>query len=208
MTVRPNIRVSNAFTEMDVPSLILFSRNVINALTGNSNYTTPNPPLATVTAAIDTLDQAQQASLDRGRQAMIARNAAKAELLVLMRQLAAYVQSHCQNDLEILVSSGFVATKTPSPLGPLPAPATPVVRQGPTSGTLGARTGKVNGAYAYNWRLALASDPETYLQTVQTTAARVTFEGLTPGQIYGVAVNALGSNGASDWTPSVRRMVV
>ncbi len=208
MNLTPNIRVSNAFTEVSIPTLIGFSRNVVNSLTGNASYAAPNPALAGVTAAIDKLDAAQQAALDGGRQALIARNAARAELLVAMRQLAAYVQSHCQNDLEILVSSGFLSTKTPAPIGPLPTPRVPILRQGPVTGTLSARTGKIDGAYAYNWRLALASAPTVYVQTAQTTAARHTFEGLTAGEIYIVQVDALGSVGESDWTAPTSRMVI
>src|SRR6476659_4695555 len=151
MITSPNIRVSIAFTQTSIPSLITFSRNVVGSMTNNANYTSPKPALADVTAAIDTLDAAYQAALDRGRQATIARNAAKAQLLVLMRQLAACVQSQCQNDLEILTSSGFLPTKTPAPIGPLAAPRAPGLRQGPIGGTLRAQTGKVNGAYAYNW---------------------------------------------------------
>lgn len=44
------------------------------------------------------------------------------ELLSLDRQLAAYVQGHCPNDLVNLLSSGFEAIKAPSPIGQLPPP--------------------------------------------------------------------------------------
>lgn len=208
MNTTPSIRVSNAFVESNIATLVAFSRNVITLMTNNPNFAMPNPALADVTTSIDTLDVANQAALDGGRQAMIARNAARAEALVLMRQLAAYVQSQCQNDLAILSSSGFLPTKVPAPIGPLTAPGTPTLRQGPNSGTLKARTGKVKGAYAYNWRLALASAPTIYVQTVQTTAARYTFEGLTPGEVYNVQVDALGSVGESDWTPATSHMVI
>ena len=194
MNTTPNLRVSNAFVEYTIAVLIVFCRYVVTMMTGNPHYLLLNPSLADVTAAIDQLDAANQAALDRGLQAIIARNAAKAELLVLMRQLVGYVQSYCQNDLEILVSSGFLSTKTPAPIGPLATPAVPVLRQGPTTGTLKARTGKVNGAYAYNWRVALATAPGVYVQTAQTTAAKITFEGLTAGQVY-IAVGCAWHDG-------------
>ncbi len=55
----------------------------------------------------------------------------------------------------------------------------------------------MDGAYAYNWRVALASAPTVYVQTTQATGARHTFVGLTGGEIYNVELNALGSAGAS-----------
>lgn len=90
------LRTSVAFADTNIPSLIEFSRNVVAQMTGNPNFTTPNPALTEVTDAIDALDVASQAAHDRGRQAMLARNAARAALLALMRPLAAYVQSHCR----------------------------------------------------------------------------------------------------------------
>lgn len=66
----------------------------------------------------------------------------------------------------------------------------------------------MNGAYAYNWRVALASAPTVFVQTVQTTGSRRTFDNLTPGETYNVELNALGSAGASDWSNVSARMVI
>jgi hypothetical protein len=38
------------------------------------------------------------------------------------------------------------------------------------------------------------------LQTDETTAANTSFSGLTPGQIYVVTANVVGSAGTSDWS--------
>src|SRR5207248_3813203 len=56
----------------------------------------------------------------------------------------------------------------------------------------------VNGAYIYNWRVALASAPTTYVKQQQTTAASNTFDSLTPGQLYNVELNAVGTAGTTD----------
>lgn len=177
-------------------------------LTSNPSYTTPFPTLATVTAAIDNLDAANNAAIGGGRVDISARKAARAELVSLMRQLAAWVQAHCQNDPTILLSSGFQMTKTPEPIGPLPAPDAPLLRHGMVSGTLKARVRKVKGASAYNWRIALATAPVVYVETAQTTASRYLFENLTPGQIYLVQTNALGSVGESNWSTTTNLMVI
>ena len=62
--------------------------------------------------------------------------------------------------------------------------------------------------YTYNWRVALASAPTAYVVEQQTTAASDIFEGLTPGQIYVVDVNVVGSAGPSDWSDAAQLMVV
>jgi hypothetical protein len=48
--------------------------------------------------------------------------------------------------------------------------------------------------------VALASAPTTYIKTAQTTAARTSFKGLTPGEIYNVELNAVGAAGVTDWS--------
>ena len=208
MNPNPIPRVSLKFVRYAIAVIIEFSRYVVTMLTGNPNYTTTFPTLATVTTAIDNLDAANNAALGGGRVAISARKVAKAEVLSLMRQLAAWVQAHCQNDRTILLSSGFETTKTPTPIGPLIAPDSPIVTHGSNSGSLHARIYKVKGAYAYNWRVALATAPTVYVQTEQTTGGRCTFFDLTPGQIYLVQANALGASGPSNWSTAGSLMVI
>ena len=56
------------------------------------------------------------------------------------------------------------------------------------------------GASSYNWSAALQTTPEVDAQTAQTTGGRVTFSGLTPGKVYLISVNTVGSAGTSDWS--------
>ena len=208
MNPNPRPRVSLAFTERTGEYVLVFGRNVVTQLTGNPNFTTPFPTLATVTTALDDLETKIAEALDGGRLALAARRASKASALSLLRQLAAWVQAHSAGDVNILVTSGFEPVKGQSPIGPLPAPYTAILRQGSLSGSIDARTPKVKGAYSYNWRLALASAPTVFLQEVQTTAARHRFEGLTPGQTYIVQVSAVGAAGDTNWSPLTSMMVV
>ena len=88
------------------------------------------------------------------------------------------------------------------------SPATPVLRTGARTGELVSITSPVPNPYTYNWRVTLSSAPGAYVQEVQTTAARITFSGLTRGELYLVDANALGSAGPSDWSDSAELMVV
>ena len=62
--------------------------------------------------------------MDRSRQAIAIRNAARATALSLLRQLSAYVQSHSVGDVAVLLGSGFVPVNGSTPIGPLPTPST------------------------------------------------------------------------------------
>jgi hypothetical protein len=115
----------------------------------------------------------------------------------------------CNGDLTVLLSSGFPIQKPQHfPIGVLPAPANVTIALGELSGQLYASMPPVFGAAIYNWRLSAASAPTVVLQTAQTTAASNTFSGLTPGVIYVVQVNAVGTAGPSDWSSPVSKMVV
>ena len=182
---------------------------VLEWMTDNENYPTPTPALKAVQTAFDAYTVATAEAVQGGKEKTAARNARRAELVSLLRQLANYVSSTANGDLETLITSGFPVQKAGrSPIGPLPAPDAPNVSQGPLTGTLRAVISPLNGAYAYNWRLALASAPNVYVQNAQTTGGRVTFQNLTPGQVYNVAANAVGAAGVSDWSDAATLMVI
>jgi len=80
-----------------VPDKLQTSRQIIAALTNNTNFPNPHPPLADVTAAISTLDEAykahQIAKSDARTKASVADDA-EIQLDRQLRKLAAYVEKH------------------------------------------------------------------------------------------------------------------
>lgn len=183
---------------------------VIDAMTvAKSTFATPVPSLADVTAANAALRVAINEAADGSREKCAIKRAKLAELTSLMRQLANYVTSTCNGDMAKLLSSGFPRQKpTRDRIGQLTTPETPKVKQDEYSGQMTASVGLVYGASAYNWRLALASAPNTYVETAQTVSARVTFKGLTPGQLYNVECNAVGAAGPSNWSTAGQLRVI
>ena len=207
MIVKPAIRYLLLAPDAQ---LIVIVHTVLQGIATNATiFTTPTPKLATVQDALDAFIVAvQEAALGGPAQTAI-KNGKRAELAALMRLLANYVGAVADGDLGVLLLSGYPHQKpSHNPVGPMPKPETPRALQGPHSGQLVAATVPVYGAGTYNWRLSLASAPTVYVQTVQTTAARVTFDGLTPGQIYNVAVNAIGTSGPSDWSQNGATIIV
>jgi hypothetical protein len=206
MVVKPAI----GFLSSSSDALLLTgSQTIVNSLTGNTDYPTPTPTLVTVSAAVAAFTVAIANAAGGGKEETAIKNAKRAELVSLLRQLASYVGVTCGGDLAKLLSSGFPTWKpTKSPIGVLPAPYSPVATAGPKSGQLSAVSYPVFGAYTYNWRLALASAPTVFVQEIQTTAASNVFSGLTPGQVYTVQLNAVGSAGASDWSDDGETMVM
>ncbi len=198
MTVKPSI----GFLTKDGQPLFTDKVTTLLKWTGNNpNYPTPIPALTVVQTAFDAYKVATADAAQGGKENTAIRNARRNELVSLLRQLANYVSATANGDLEILISSGFPIQKpTRAPVGPLSAPNTPILTQGPVTGSVRGVIPPVYGAFSYNWRLALASAPNVYVQTAQTTGGRITFSSLTPGQVYNVDVNAVGSAGTSNWS--------
>ena len=206
MIIKPAIN----FLRTDSDStLVTDAETIVTSMTNNSAYPTPSPALAAITTAINDFSVAINNAADGGTTLTAIKKAKRSALCTLLRHLASYVHVACNADMAALLSSGFPIQKpTRTPAGILPAPATPVLKTGSRTGDLVAITSPVQNAYAYNWRVALSSAPGDYEQEIQATAASVTFSGLTPGELYLVDVNALGSAGPSDWSDVAELMVV
>jgi hypothetical protein len=173
----------------------------IQGMTGNTYFTTLATEVTAADTAYATYLLAKADAVRGGVEQTAIRNARRGDLVDLLRGLLSNINAVANGDAEKLLSSGFPLRKTVrTPVGPLQTPATPVVRQGPTTCTLKASTPPIYGASLYTTRLALASAPLVYLQTKQSTAAHFLFDGLTAGELYNVGMNAIGAAGPSDWS--------
>ena len=97
-------RVALSFARKIDTDLIAFVRNVITLMTNNAQYPTPTPSLAALTTSVNAFETTVHDALGGGKIIIATRNAARVELLALMRQLAAYVQASCNVDLRALIA--------------------------------------------------------------------------------------------------------
>jgi hypothetical protein len=205
MIVKPSI----SFLTADSDSVLVTDvTTIVTSMTNNTNYPTPSPALNLITTANSAFATAIADAADGGKQLTSAKNARRAELIALMRQLAVYVQGACGGDMTKLLSSGFPVQKPDRSPASIPAtPASPKIAQGRTGEAL-TSSRPVEFAYIYNWRVALDSKPDEFVQHAQSTGARTAFEGLTPGQVYRFQCNAVGTAGTSDWSNVGKLMVI
>ena len=200
-------RVALSFAKKIDTDLIAFVRNVIALMTNNPQYPTPMPTLAVLTTSVNAFETAVHEALDGGKIAIATRNAARVELLSLLRQLAAYVQANCDSDLLALLTSGFEAVRAPSPAGILPAPANPRLMLTGKSGELWFKFDRVTNAVNYSVQVATSSSGP-WQDYDLSTASRVLIEALTPGQVCWARSCANGSAGASEWTAPTSAMAI
>jgi hypothetical protein len=206
MIVKPSVSLLTADSDS---VLVTDTENIVTSMTGNASFPTPSPTILEVTAAKDAFVTALADAAKGGVTLTAIKNAKRAALVALLRQLASYVQVTCNGDLTVLLSSGFPIQKPQrNPVGVLPAPSILKVSFGARTGELVASAAPVFGAAIYNWRVTTESAPDVVVQTAQTTAASNTFTGLTPGVVYKLDANVVGSAGPSDWSNPVSQMAV
>lgn len=190
------------------PVLVTNVSTILTSLDGSLNYETPVPALTVIRAAVDAFIAAIAAAADGGKQLTWAKKTKRADLVVLMRQLASYVQMECAGDMTKLLSSGFPVQKpNRTPAQVPPTPVAPKVKHRLTGEAI-ATTNKAANAYIYNWQVMLADDPATVVARGQSTGARASFTGLIPGKSYLFKANAVGTAGASDWSDAGSLMVI
>ena len=203
----PKVLIS--FLSVDTDAELLAATDAILAgMTGNPSYPTPVPTLAEVGAAKSDFATAVSTAAGGGVQFTATKNAKREILVGQLRNLSAYVQTHCQNDLSKLLSSGFIAQKQRQPAGVLAPPQNLRLRHGDVSGQLKARANPVTNAGSYGWRITTSTAPTDWKDGGTTTAASTTFDHLIPGTIYLVQSRAIGSAGPSDWSDPAMLMVV
>ena len=187
-------------TRITPTALVEKGRNHVTMLTGNATYPTPTPTLVALTAACVALDTANQAyDFNRGKVDKEARDVAFAALKELVRELAGYVQAHCNNEKELIISAGFDVRRLSEPLGALPAPGDVRALVTPYPGRLEVRWKGVRGRLLYALFMTATDplDPAGWSLIAQTSKNRYTAEGLTSNTVYSFRLQTIATAGVS-----------
>lgn len=196
MTV--NYRVSYAFTRLADTAIADFVDVIINGLTANDGFANLPVTMAALGTQKTNFLVKLAAKAQAGTIATAQKNVAKAVLMESLRQLAAYVQSVANNDLALLLSSGFRAVSTNRASSPLSQPVVLGI-DNQSSGKFIVRVQPVVRAKAYEAQYKNGGD---WLPGgVFTNSRRIEITNLTPGTSYLVQIRAVGgSTGWSDWS--------
>jgi hypothetical protein len=186
---------------------------LLKGLTGNSNF--PNPPidLNTVKTELDSYATTITDAKDGGKKALAQRDKQSVLVIRMIKQLAAYVEFNCKDDMNIFLSSGLQPRSTTrTPAQPLDQPAIDSIDQG-VSGQLLAWLKMVRKAKSYQLQIGPVgpggATPTSWMtQMVPNARTAVPIIGLTPGTTYAIQVRAYGTLGWTAWSDSVTRMVI
>jgi hypothetical protein len=206
------IRPSLGFTKLSDADLLARANAVHAGMARNPAY--PNSPvdLATFKAAINNYAAAITAALDGSKKAIADREKQRDQLIAMLRQLGHYVEAACNDDMTVLLSSGFEAASwTRTPPQPLAQPSIVRVDQGNT-GQLLVNIKTVPRARSYELRYAALENggtPGAWTTTILVAAKQAApIHNLTPGTIYSFQVRAINKLGYTDWSVPVSRMCI
>lgn len=196
---------------LSVPEKVARAREIIANMTGNANFPSPHPTLATAKTVTDDLEAAQQ-------EQQIAKHAAEAKTAErnekedffdrTFNQLAAHVESVAGDDEQKIRSAGMDTRDQAAPSGgTLDAPGSVNVTGGDADGEIDLSWEPVDGAKTY--LIEQSPDPVTATSWKQASAAtksKATIEGLTSGTRYWFRVAAVGTGGQGAWSNPVSKI--
>ncbi len=196
--------VKPGFTRVTFKALVGKARNSVTMMTGNPAFATPNPSLASVTAAADKLEAADDTyNFTRSKLALTDRGNAFADLKNLYRDLGAYVQVASEGKKEVIESAGMDVVRRPEPPALPPAPLNVMATATIYHGEVLVRWGASKGRRIYKL-YQTEGDPslETGWELIAETGKnRMLVKGLERFKTYSfrvVAVGAAGESPASD----------
>ena len=188
-------KINLGFTSYNDGELSVKTDFIINCMTGNANFTNPEPPLVEVSAALDAFGQALTNANGGGKDLTLVKNSKRAVLENLLSNLGLWVQLHSSGDEVTLSGSGFDLTKKRAAVGVLPKPVNFVVMPADGQGSVKVRMQAISGAHAYVYEYTTApAVPGSVWSIVQKTRSSAIIDGLESGVQYAFKSVALGAN--------------
>ena len=203
-----HVRAVDASRGQSAEQLVAFCGGIIKGLTDNPAY--PNPPidLKTLQAAVDDLNAALAAQAHGGTAATAEKNNKQEALIKILFKLKHYVEDNCENDLAILLSSGFQAASATRDRSPLANPSILSIDRG-NSDELMLKVTPIARAKCYEVRSAAVGAgnvPGPWQQAGIFTSSRITIANLVPTTTYMFQVRAVGAAGNTEWSDPVSHM--
>ncbi len=204
----PRIRTSRLYTKLPDLDVSKFSGKVIVGLNTNPNFTDPPEPVASLQTKKTSFDSAIVAASSGGPLQTALKDAARAVLVTALNKDASYVDINCDDDLAVLISSGFEPVSTNRTQQVLEAPVIVSAHQGPQTGEIKLRVKGDSNRKAIQGRAKALGGEFGPVVTFKNTR-EIVFDGFIAGTTYIMQLCGLGgSTGQSDWSEPVTKIAL
>ena len=210
---QPMAKVRLGLAALTPDAVVSLANQVKTAMTGNANFTTPNPTLVALGAAITTATAkvaAQKAAQLAAKQATEDRDTALTTLESLLNQEASYVENVTGGD-PVKIASAGMSTKNPAaPVGALGQVQNLSLSAGDNAGRLDMNWDPVRGAKNYEVQSSIDPNTDANWKLIDTSSAsKLTLTGLTSGQRVWIRVRAKAPKKVNDgaWSDPATKIV-
>ncbi len=199
-------RLKYGLSGLSASELLLKSIHLVEKMSGNLYYPTPDPTLVVVEAAQNALAQAMQAAMDGGKDRTAIRDMKADELRDLLHDLGDYVQATAKGDAAKIISSGFEIVQPGGPIGAMEQVSNLVALTSGMMGVIDLSWNPVRGASDYIIEMS-TTDPNDQAQWKLAGYAHkgsFSVEGLDSVKVYWFRVCALGTEGKGSYSDPAR----
>lgn len=196
--------VSNT-AKLSNEGVVTKATSIVQSMTGNTAFATPNPPLSDITDLSDklALKLANQKTALKDYQTKTNEvQVAREDLEYALERERSYVEITSDGDKTKILSSGFDVKQDATPVGILPAPINVLLKQGGSDGELIATWKRVKGARSYVVEQSFeVGDSTNWSIIAVVTKAKCFLSGMESGTrcwIRVAAINAAGQGSYSD----------
>ena len=189
----------------NVPQKIEDGKKIVKSVTGNVNFATPLPTLASVTTAVTNLETAFNDAENARKQAQsktVFMHQMEAVYDNLLTQLGNYVENTANGDEAKTKSAGMdVKGEAVSTMSLVAKPFNVHAAEGEKDGEVLLQWNKIDGAKSYT--IDLCPDPidaAKWTHAAVVTKTRAEIANLTSGQRYWFRVAGINTNGQSGWS--------
>ena len=193
--------------------VVSLANQIKTAMTGNANFTTPNPTLTSVGTLITTATAkvaAQKAAQAAAKQATDDRDAAIDALSVALTSLASYVENTSGGDAVKIESAGMSVKAAAAAVGPLDQVQNLSITAGDAEGRLDLQWDPVRGNKGYEIQLSTDPNVAAGWKLVDTSSgSKLTQTSLTSGQKVWFRVRAKAPKKVNDgaWSDPSTKIV-
>lgn len=202
------IRVSLGFTSISDHALADFAKRIMESIYKVAAYENIPVTAKDLGDAHAAFVEAKALQPKRGVEGTAAKNQQRKEVLLpLLRSLANYVQGACNNDLALLLSSGFDASSTNRTPYALSKPSIIRIVPGKSGEALVTMTTETI-ARGHEIRVAEVDEygtpGEFRMLPFSTSSRNILVGGLIPGKLYAYQGRTVGgSTNYSDWSDQI-----